>query len=317
MSTPVARVADAQRLDRGDVALGELVEHVAVDEHALGAVQTWPALVWRAVDDRRDGEVEVGVAPDDRRRLAAELERDAREVRRPREAMIALPVSRWPVKETSDVSGEATSARAGLARRRVTRLRTPGGRSSCSSISRTSASVESGETSLGLTTTVLPVSSAGASLRHSTASGKFHGQIARDDADGRAQQVDDLAAARRRAGSRPRGAGPTRRCSAGSPRRSRPRPSASARRLADLAARSAPRARRGARRRRRRCARISAPRAGAGSAPPSRGCARRAAASAASTSSAEALATVASTRSVVGSRTSIARPSPPSQAPST
>ena len=52
----------------------------------------------------------------------------------------------------------------------------------------------SGVTSLGLATSVLPVRIAGASLRQSTASGKFQGQIAADDADRRAQQVDDLAA---------------------------------------------------------------------------------------------------------------------------
>ena len=46
------------------------------------------------------------------------------------------------------------------------------------SISRKSSIAESGVTSLGLTITVLPVTSAGASLRQRTASGKFHGQIA-------------------------------------------------------------------------------------------------------------------------------------------
>ena len=60
-------------------------------------------------------------------------------------------------------------------------------------MSRTASIVVSGVTSLGFATTVLPVSSAGASLRQSTASGKFHGQIATTTPTGARSRWIDLA----------------------------------------------------------------------------------------------------------------------------
>src|SRR3546814_16596875 len=58
-----------------------------------------------------------------------------------------------------------------------TRLSTPAG-SPASSASTASASAESGVSSAGLRTTVQPAASAGATLRVTIASGKFHGVIA-------------------------------------------------------------------------------------------------------------------------------------------
>ena len=145
-------------------------------EHALRAGADLAAVGMAGGHDRRDRQVEVRVAPDDRRSLAPSS--SATRVRfAAAAAMIALPVSRWPVNETIEVSSSLTSA-APVDGPPVTRLITPSGRSRCSSISLNSSIVDSGVTSLGLTTSVLPVSSAGASLRASTASGKFHGQIA-------------------------------------------------------------------------------------------------------------------------------------------
>ena len=92
-------------------------------------------------------------------------------------AITRLPVFAWPVNDTSDASGEPTSA-SPVWPAPHTRLTTPGGSPMCSSTRRTNSSVASGLISLGLITTVFPVTSAGPSLRHSTASGKFHGQIA-------------------------------------------------------------------------------------------------------------------------------------------
>ena len=139
-------------------------------------VQTWPALWWRAVTS-------AGTATSrsaSRQTIAGALPPSSSATRvrfAAAEAMIALPVSRWPVKETICVSSSATSA-APVSRPPVTRLTTPVGSSACSSISRKKWIVLSGVTSLGLATSVLPVRIAGASLRASTASGKFQGQIA-------------------------------------------------------------------------------------------------------------------------------------------
>lgn len=92
-------------------------------------------------------------------------------------AITRLPVLAWPVKETSDASGERTSA-SPVWPAPQTRLITPAGNPMCASTNRTNSSVANGLISLGLITTVLPVTSAGPSLRHNTARGKFHGQIA-------------------------------------------------------------------------------------------------------------------------------------------
>ena len=73
-------VADAQSLHGADVALRELLDDVVVDEHALGARADLAAVEVAGRDERGHSDVEVRVAPDDRRRLAAELECYPREI---------------------------------------------------------------------------------------------------------------------------------------------------------------------------------------------------------------------------------------------
>ena len=58
-----------------------------------------------------------------------------------------------------------------------TTLRTPGG-SPASMASRASSVADFGVSSAGLSTTVLPQASAGATFQDSSISGKFHGEIA-------------------------------------------------------------------------------------------------------------------------------------------
>ena len=95
------------------------------------------------------------------------ISRLIRAIRSAQAAAIFLPVSTEPVKATQSTSGLATIA-APTSPAPATRLTTPGGMWSKQPAS---ASVESGVTSDGLETVMLPAASAGASFQDSSSSG--------------------------------------------------------------------------------------------------------------------------------------------------
>ena len=79
-------------------------------------------------------------------------------------SMTRLPARVEPVKETMSTSGWAAMASPTTDPTPVTRLKTPAGRPT-SSMTLASANAFNGATSLGLSTTVQPAASAGATLR--------------------------------------------------------------------------------------------------------------------------------------------------------
>ena len=86
------------------------------------------------------------------------------------------PVASEPVKATLATFGCSTSGVPTSAPKPVTTLTTPGGKPACS-ISFMNSSAEAEVYSDGLTTTVLPAASAGASFHASSSNGEFHGMI--------------------------------------------------------------------------------------------------------------------------------------------
>ena len=89
---------------------------------------------------------------------------------------ISRPTSVDPVKEILSMSSWAASA-APASASPVTTFQTPAGKPA-SSASSARRNAESGASSAGLCTTVLPHASAGASFHDAITSGKFHGVIA-------------------------------------------------------------------------------------------------------------------------------------------
>ena len=89
----------------------------------------------------------------------------------------ATPVSREPVNVITGTSGWRTSASPASSPNPWTTLTTPVG-SPDSASSSTKRSASSGVSSAGLSTTVLPQTSAGASFQDGIAIGKFQGVIA-------------------------------------------------------------------------------------------------------------------------------------------
>ena len=89
----------------------------------------------------------------------------------------ARPVAVEPVNATLSTPGCAASAAPVSRDSPVTTLTTPGGKPA-SVTSDAKPSVEVGECSDGLTTTVQPAASAGASFQVISSSGEFHGVIA-------------------------------------------------------------------------------------------------------------------------------------------
>ena len=87
---------------------------------------------------------------------------------------IALPTSVEPVNAI--LSTSASTSAAPVRPSPVTMLTTPGGSSAWRTTSQKRSAV-SGVVSAGLSTTVLPAASAGASFQASISSGKFHGMI--------------------------------------------------------------------------------------------------------------------------------------------
>ena len=99
------------------------------------------------------------------------------------------PTSCEPVKLTASMSGDDASAAPSVEPGPITRLSTPGGRPARCTMS-TSVHGDAGTSSAGLNTTQLPKASAGAIFHAGIASGKFHGVIARDDAERLARDLD-------------------------------------------------------------------------------------------------------------------------------
>jgi hypothetical protein len=92
-------------------------------------------------------------------------------------AMICSPTGVDPVNAILRTLSCVTSASPATEPRPVTTLKTPSGRPPSASNS-AKRSVVSGVVAAGLATTVLPATSAGASLLHSSVVGKFQGTIA-------------------------------------------------------------------------------------------------------------------------------------------
>ena len=90
--------------------------------------------------------------------------------------MTCCPTSVEPVKPIFATSGCSISRCPTTEPLPVTTLRTPSG-IPASSASSASRSAESGVSSAGFSTTVLPVASAGPSFQDEMLSGKFHGTI--------------------------------------------------------------------------------------------------------------------------------------------
>ncbi len=99
-------------------------------------------------------------------------------------AMICSPTGVDPVKAIFRIPGWVTSAVPVTEPLPVTTLNTPGGRPP-SARSSAKRRVVSGVVPAGLATTVLPATSAGASLLHSSVVGKFQGTIAPTTPSGR------------------------------------------------------------------------------------------------------------------------------------
>ena len=109
-----------------------------------------------------------------------------------------------PVNATLSTPGWLDERRAGTSGPKpVTTLNTPGGKPA-SSTRPASSSVEAGVCSAGLTTTVQPAASAGASFHVSSSTGEFHGVIAADDPDRLAARVDQKFGSSDRGSSRRR-----------------------------------------------------------------------------------------------------------------
>ena len=91
-------------------------------------------------------------------------------------AAIPRPTSVEPVKAIFATSGCSTSRRPQTLPGPATTLSTPSGMPASSAI-RSSSSAVSGVSSAGLSTTVLPAASAGATFQEAITSGKFQGTI--------------------------------------------------------------------------------------------------------------------------------------------
>ena len=103
-------------------------------------------------------------------------------------AMICSPTGVEPVKAILRTSGWRTRAVPVTDPLPVTTLNTPAGRPPSASSS-AKRSVVSGVVPAGLATTVLPATSAGASLLHSSVVGKFQGTIAPTTPSGRRRTI--------------------------------------------------------------------------------------------------------------------------------
>ena len=101
------------------------------------------------------------------------------------------PTSREPVKDTWRTSGALRKTSPIGSGSPQTRLSTPGGKPASAKTSN-SSTADSGVCSAGLSTTVLPAATAGASLRVIIALGKFHGRDAGHDAARAAAHVEAL-----------------------------------------------------------------------------------------------------------------------------
>ena len=125
--------------------------------------------------DRRG---QVGVVEDDCRGLAAELEEDLLDRLGGGRHHLAPGRGRPRERHQVDARVRLDSIAPASWERLVTTLNTPAGMSVCSATSRPSSAATQGVSGAGLSTTVLPAASAGATLARLIWFGKFHGVIA-------------------------------------------------------------------------------------------------------------------------------------------
>src|SRR5262249_34159749 len=159
---------------RLDEQLEKAVVRPALDEDPRARATVLTRVVEDGGRRRRGRPLQVGVAEDDGRRLAAELDRAAldRPPRPPLHLLTDLGGAGEPVKPTCATSGCPISRLPATEPFPGSTLTTPSG-IPASSASSPSRSAESGVTSAGLRTTVLPQASAGPSFQLAMLSGKF------------------------------------------------------------------------------------------------------------------------------------------------
>ena len=168
---------------RGDVGEGladvvvDVVVHVQALERRAGLAGVDEGAPEQVLGDR----LRVGVREHDAGVVAAELEGEALDGVGGA-LMIALPVAVEPVNMILPMSG-CSARRAPTSRSPETTVRTPSGSSSLRTSIR--ARTLSGVYSEGLTTTVLPIRSAGAICQMVIIMGQFHGPIAPTTPTGR------------------------------------------------------------------------------------------------------------------------------------
>ena len=170
-------IADRQRFGRRDQPVEQgLGDPLACDQQPRGGRAHLAAVVEDTGCDALDRMVEVGILEHQDRRLAAELEADALACRGPPRPSPARPTALLPVNEILATSWCATSGAPTAGPVPTTMLRTPGGSPTSSAIAPSSSST-SGVISEGLSTTVQPAASAGATFQEVVTSGKFQGTI--------------------------------------------------------------------------------------------------------------------------------------------
>ena len=137
----------------------------------VGAVQIWPE--WNAHVDTSWGTTLLRSASSNTRPAPLPpSSSSSRFIEPPATAPIAWPTPVEPVKLTMSVWGLATIASPTSGPEPVTMLTTPGGKPTPSRIS-TSRMTASGSCGAGLTTTVLPMASAGPTLPAQLTAGKL------------------------------------------------------------------------------------------------------------------------------------------------
>ena len=188
----LVRVAGLQALRLLGEPRAELVRDRALDDELAGRHADLALVHEGAERGRVDGVVEVGVREDDERVEAAELEHDALQV--PARRLRELAAGRGRAGEVDPPDGRVLDELVADRRRPrpgacVTMLRTPAGSPASAKISPQSVPPTSGESSDGLSTTVLPSASGAAIERADRMSAAFQGAIAPTTPTGRRRPI--------------------------------------------------------------------------------------------------------------------------------